>query len=46
MRIPFAGVTPQVDSTAYIQSTARVIGDVHIGPQSSLWFNVVARGDV
>jgi carbonic anhydrase/acetyltransferase-like protein (isoleucine patch superfamily) len=38
--------TPRVDPTAYIQSTARVIGDVVIGPLSSLWFNVVVRGDV
>ena len=40
------GVAPQVDPTAFIHSSAQVIGDVHIGAQSSLWFNVVARGDV
>src|SRR5262245_46720271 len=46
MLFEYQGRVPQVDATAYIQSTARVIGDVVIGAQSSLWFHVVVRGDV
>lgn len=46
MIIPHHGVTPQVSETAYIQQSAQVIGDVHIGPESSVWFNAVVRGDV
>jgi carbonic anhydrase/acetyltransferase-like protein (isoleucine patch superfamily) len=46
MLFPYRGRAPQVDPSAYIQSTARVVGEVVIGAQSSLWFNVVVRGDV
>lgn len=46
MLFSYGGVSPQVDPTAYVQSSARVIGDVHIGSQSSVWFNTVVRGDV
>jgi carbonic anhydrase/acetyltransferase-like protein (isoleucine patch superfamily) len=34
------------DPTAYIAPGAVVVGDVTIGPQSSVWFNAVIRGDV
>lgn len=43
---PFKGITPQIDPSAFIAETAVVIGEVSIGAQSSLWYNVVARGDV
>lgn len=46
MLIPYRGQLPQVDSSALIQPGAQVIGDVSIGAESSLWFNVVARGDI
>src|SRR5438093_11421299 len=46
MLFPFNGKAPQVDASAYVNSTARVIGDVVIGAESSLWFNVVVRADV
>lgn len=46
MLVPYRGQWPQVDSSALIQAGAQVIGDVCIGAQSSLWFNVVARGDI
>jgi carbonic anhydrase/acetyltransferase-like protein (isoleucine patch superfamily) len=42
----FQGTHPQIDASAFIAETAVVIGDVTVGPQSSLWYNVVARGDV
>jgi carbonic anhydrase/acetyltransferase-like protein (isoleucine patch superfamily) len=43
---PFQGIHPKIDLSAFIAETAVVIGDVEIGAQSSLWYNVVARGDV
>ncbi len=46
MLIPFNGRQPQLDPTAYVQRSAQVIGDVTIGPRSSVWFNAVIRGDV
>ena len=42
----FCGTTPKIDESAYIADTAVIIGDVHIGRNSSIWFNVVVRGDV
>jgi carbonic anhydrase/acetyltransferase-like protein (isoleucine patch superfamily) len=38
--------TPAVDATAYVDISAQVIGDVAIGAESSVWMNVVIRGDV
>jgi carbonic anhydrase/acetyltransferase-like protein (isoleucine patch superfamily) len=43
---PFQGMTPDIDPTAFIAETAVILGDVTIGSQSSIWYNVVARGDV
>ena len=37
---------PVVHPTAYVDESAQVIGAVEIGAESSLWMNVVARGDV
>ena len=42
----FKGLQPSINSSAFIAETAVVIGDVEIGAHSSLWYNVVARGDV
>lgn len=43
---PFKGIKPLIDASAYIDESAQVIGDVAIGPESSVWMNVVIRGDV
>ena len=43
---PFRSILPLVDPSAYIDSSAQVIGDVQIGAESSVWMNVVIRGDV
>jgi carbonic anhydrase/acetyltransferase-like protein (isoleucine patch superfamily) len=43
---PFQGVHPKIDPSAFIAETAVIIGDVQIGYQSSIWYNVVVRGDV
>lgn len=43
---PFKGLLPAVDASAYVDDSAQVVGDVVIGPESSVWMNVVIRGDV
>jgi carbonic anhydrase/acetyltransferase-like protein (isoleucine patch superfamily) len=43
---PYRGRLPVVHPTAYVDSSAQVIGDVEIGPDSSVWMNAVVRGDV
>jgi carbonic anhydrase/acetyltransferase-like protein (isoleucine patch superfamily) len=42
----FKSATPNVDPSAYVDESAQVIGDVEIGAESSIWMNVVIRGDV
>lgn len=43
--MPYRGVWPRVDDSALILPGAAVVGDVEIGPRSSVWFNTVVRGD-
>ena len=43
---PYKGITPRVHPSAFIDASAQVIGDVAIGEASSVWMNVVMRGDV
>ena len=42
----YKGITPTIAADAYIDESAQVIGDVHIGDESSVWMNAVVRGDV
>jgi carbonic anhydrase/acetyltransferase-like protein (isoleucine patch superfamily) len=44
--ITFGGKTPRIDPQAFVAPGARVIGDVEIGPEASIWYNCVLRGDV
>jgi len=44
--IPFGGKTPLIDPTAFVGPGVRLIGDVEIGPEASIWYNCVLRGDV
>ena len=37
---------PRVAPTAFVDDSAQVIGDVEIGEDSSVWMNVVIRGDI
>jgi len=43
---PYRGVMPRIASSAYIDLSAQIIGDVVIGERSSVWLNVSMRGDV
>lgn len=44
--LTFMDKHPKIDPTAFIAPGARIIGDVEIGPNSSIWYNCVLRGDV
>lgn len=44
--LPFRGKTPRIADDAWIAPNATIIGDVEIGPRSSVWFNCTVRGDV
>jgi len=44
--LPWRGVAPVIDATAWVAPNATVIGDVHVGAGSSLWFGTIVRGDV
>lgn len=43
---PFLDFTPRVGERVYIDPAATVIGDVHLGDDTSIWPGVVLRGDV
>jgi carbonic anhydrase/acetyltransferase-like protein (isoleucine patch superfamily) len=43
---PFRTIHPRIDPSAFVDQSAQVIGDVHVGAESSVWMNVVIRGDV
>ena len=44
--IPFGGKAPRIAPDAFVAPGARLIGDVEIGGQASIWYNCVLRGDV
>ena len=44
--ISIGGKTPQIDDSAFIAPGCRVIGDVTIGPEASIWYNCVIRAEV
>ncbi|QNA92591.1 MULTISPECIES: gamma carbonic anhydrase family protein [unclassified Microbacterium] len=36
---------PSIDDTAFVADGARIVGDVLLGADSSVWYNAVLRGD-
>src|SRR5580704_81414 len=42
----FLGTNPVIASNVYIAPNATVLGDVSIGPGSSVWFQCVIRADI
>ncbi len=42
----YKGKWPSIAPTAYVDETALVIGDVHVGEEASIWPMCVVRGDV
>ena len=45
-RIGFGGKAPLIDPSAFVAPGAKLIGDVEIGAEASVWYNCVLRGDV
>jgi len=43
--LPWKGVWPIIDDSAFIAPGCRIIGNVEIGPESSVWYNCVIRAD-
>ena len=44
--ISVRGFTPEVSEKCFIADSATLIGDLQIGAESSIWYQVVIRGDV
>lgn len=42
----YQAISPIIDTSAYVDETALVIGDVTLGARSSVWPMTVVRGDV
>ncbi|MDE1917553.1 MAG: gamma carbonic anhydrase family protein [Sphingomonadales bacterium] len=42
----FNGIAPRIHDSAFIAPGCRIIGDVEIGPDVSIWYNCVIRADV
>ena len=45
MKYRVGQLVPNVDPSVYIADGAKVIGEVEIGKDSTVWFNTVIRGD-
>jgi carbonic anhydrase/acetyltransferase-like protein (isoleucine patch superfamily) len=43
---PYADLFPKLHSSVFVAPGAKIIGDVEIGANSSVWYNCVVRGDV
>lgn len=44
--LPYRGVWPTIDPSAFVAPDATIVGDVTVGPDASVWFGAVVRGDV
>ena len=42
----YKGVLPRLAESAFIAGSADIIGDVEIGENASIWYQVVLRGDI
>lgn len=46
MRISFEGKRPKVHKSVFLAPSSVIVGDVSIGQDSSVWFNVTLRADI
>jgi len=46
MLLSYKGIAPDIQENVYIAEGAKLIGDVSVGRESSVWFNAVLRGDL
>jgi carbonic anhydrase/acetyltransferase-like protein (isoleucine patch superfamily) len=44
--VDFEGTSPRIDPSVFLAPGVRIVGDVEVGIDASIWFNVVIRGDV
>lgn len=44
--LPYDGAWPEIDESAFVAPGAVVVGNVTVGPESSIWFNTTVRGDI
>lgn len=44
--VTFNGKTPTIDPSAFVAPGVRLIGDIEIGAEASIWYNCVLRGDM
>ena len=44
--LAFEGKAPVIHPTAFVAPGARLIGDIELGPEASIWYNCVLRGDM
>lgn len=44
--LPHEGRWPELDASAWVAPGATVVGDVRLGPDASVWYGCVLRGDV
>jgi carbonic anhydrase/acetyltransferase-like protein (isoleucine patch superfamily) len=44
--VAFAGKVPRIADSAFVAPGVRIVGDVEIGPEASIWYNCVLRGDI
>ncbi|MFP4330644.1 MAG: gamma carbonic anhydrase family protein [Spirochaetaceae bacterium] len=44
--LPYGGKRAEIDPTVFLADGVRIVGEVSIGPESSIWYNSVIRGDV
>ena len=43
---PYMDLFPSIDKSVFLASGVKIVGDVKIGSNSSVWYNCVIRGDV
>lgn len=44
--VPYHGIYPNMAPSVFLADGARIIGDVSLGENVSVWFNAIVRGDV
>ncbi|MFE6076009.1 gamma carbonic anhydrase family protein [Paenibacillus sp. NPDC057886] len=46
MIIPYKGMQPQLHPSVYMAEGSKLIGDLTMGEESTIWFNAVLRADL
>lgn len=44
--LPYRGILPTIDNSAFVAPNAIISGDVRLGKNSGIWYGCVIRGDV